>query len=227
MASPSKVEIAPSPGAVTERLQLDEASWVDVSRGWLAGADTLFDALLSSVNWQPSRIFRFEKWIDERRLGSSWSRGRPLPHPALAAIHKALQRSYSATFDGFGIIQYRNAGDGQAFHRDTDMRWLDDTVIAILTLGQQRPWLLRPRSVRNTPDAWEHGKGALYDLSPAGGDLIVMGGACQANWEHSVPYLNKLGVGIRISLQWRYARKVGRPFAGAGYSAPLTYNSPG
>lgn len=219
--------IRPSPDAVVERVQLDDTSWVDVSRGWLEGADELFDALLAGVAWQPSKIFRFEKWVEERRLGSFWARGRPLPHPDLAGVHKSLQKAYGATFDGFGIIQYRNAGDGQAFHRDTDMRYLDDTIIAVLTLGAQRPWLLRPRTARHSMDAMEYGKGATHDLAPAGGDLIVMGGACQQNWEHSVPYLNKLGVGVRISLQWRWARKTGKPFTGAGYRAALTYDTPG
>ena len=209
---------------VVERVQLDEHSWVDVARGWLEGADELFDALLNGVAWQPSKVFRYEKYVDERRLGSFWSRGRPLPHPALAPIHKAIQRDYNATFNGFGMIQYRNAGDGQAFHRDTDMRWLDDTIIAVLTLGAKRPWLLRPRTARLTTGALESGKGATHDLAPGNGDLIVMGGACQRDWEHSVPYLNKLGVGVRISLQWRYARKVGAPFMGPGWNAPVHYS---
>ena len=213
--------IGPSPEATVERVQLDDASWVDVSRGWLSGADELFDALLREVDWKSSQLFRYEKWIEERRLGSFWARGRPLPHPALAPVHKALERTYGATFNGFGMIQYRDASDGQAFHRDTDMRWLDDTVIAIVSLGARRPWLLRPRSARHT---LEPGKGATHDLSPGSGDLIVMGGACQRGWEHSVPYLNTLGVGVRISLQWRFARKVGRPFEGAGFRAPLTYD---
>ncbi len=215
------VLIAPAVDAAVERVQLDDTSWVDVSRGWLEGADELFEALLRDVNWQSSQLFRYEKWIEERRLGSFWSRGRPLPHPALAGVHKTLQRSYDATFNGFGMIQYRDASDGQAFHRDTDMRWLDDTIIAILTLGQKRPWLLRPRSARHT---LAEGRGATHDLSPGSGDLIVMGGACQQNWEHSVPYLNKMGVGVRISLQWRFARKVGRPFMGPGFNAPVTYS---
>lgn len=214
-----------STDAVVERIQLDDTSWVDVARNWITEPDELYEALLNGVDWRESKVYRYEKFVDERRLGSGWSLGRPLPHPSLAAIHKDLQRRYKATFPGFGMIQYRNAGDGQGFHRDTDMRWLDDTIIAILTLGAQRPWLLRPRAVRNSMSSVDGLKGATHDLAPGSGDLIVMGGACQANWEHSVPYLNKLGVGVRISLQWRYARKVGKPFMGPGYSAPVTYSS--
>jgi hypothetical protein len=50
-----------------------------------------------------------------------------------------------------------------------------------------------------------------------------MGGRTQAEWEHSVPYLGGQMVTPRISIQWRFARRTGRPFIGAGYSAPLTY----
>jgi alkylated DNA repair dioxygenase AlkB len=214
-------EIRIDPGAKVERLQLDEGSWVDVSRGWLAGADALFEHLLAGVAWQTSRLFRYDHWVEERRLGAMWRRGSPLPHAALAQVHKTLERTYGAQFNGFGLMQYRNGQDGQAFHRDTDMRWLDETVIGILTLGARRPWLLRPRTSRY--DLTES-KGATHDLQPGPGDLIVMGGRCQADWEHSVAYLGGRPVGVRISLQWRYAKRQGRPFMGASYSAPLTYN---
>ena len=67
--------------------------------------------------------------------------------------------------------------------------------------------------------------GELREISPATGDLLVMGGACQAGWEHSVPYLGAQStVGPRISIQWRFARRTGRPFQGAGYRAPLFYS---
>jgi alkylated DNA repair dioxygenase AlkB len=207
-----------------ERVQLDEISWVDVARGWLQGADELHAELLESVAWQTSRLFRYDHYIEEKRLGSFWSRGRPLPHAGLGDATRALQARYKVMFEGFGLLQYRDGGDGQAFHRDTDMRWLDDTVVAILTLGARRPWLLRPKSARHT---LADGRGATHDLSPGSGDLIVMGGACQAAWEHSVPYLGSRPTGIRISVQWRHARKVGRPFQGAGYRAPLTYSNRG
>ena len=74
--------------------------------------------------------------------------GHATASSGLGHLHRSLQRRYHVQFSGFTLMQYRDGGDGQAFHRDTDMRWLDDTVIAVLTLGARRPWLLRPRSER-------------------------------------------------------------------------------
>jgi alkylated DNA repair dioxygenase AlkB len=215
-------EVCVDPDAVTGRLHLDDTSWVDVVRGWLLGADTLKSLLLENVPWESSRLFRYDHWVEERRLVAVWRPGTPLPHPALAPLHRALERRYDVRFPGFSLVQYRDGRDGQAFHRDTDMRWLDDTVIAVLTLGARRPWLLRPRSHR-----YDHSesRGATHDLAPGAGDLLVMGGRCQADWEHSVPYRPRERVGSRVAIQWRYAARRGRPFAGSSYRAPLTYNS--
>lgn len=203
-----------------ERIQLDATSWVDVARGWLPDADDVFDRLLHGVSWRTSRLFRYDHWVEERRLGSFWKPGQPLPDPVLADVTHELQRRYSARFDGFSLLQYRDGRDGQAFHRDTDLRWLDDTVIAVLSLGARRPWLLRPWAAK-----YDHSpaRGTTHDLRPGAGDLIVMGGRAQADWQHSVPYLARQLVGPRISLQWRWTSRRGRPFRGASYRAPLTY----
>jgi alkylated DNA repair dioxygenase AlkB len=212
-------------GAI-ERLDLGNGSWVDVGRKWMPDADELFDNLLHGVPWATSRLFRYDHFVEERRLGALWQRGAPIPHPALAAATRTLQHRYNVQFNSFGMIQYRDGRDGQAFHRDTDMRWLDDTVVAILSLGARRPWLLRPRASRNDHSDWRGGpgsKGATHDLAPGSGDLIVMGGRTQAEWEHSVPYLGGRAVAPRISIQWRHARRTGRPFMGAAYRTPLTY----
>jgi alkylated DNA repair dioxygenase AlkB len=219
------VAIAPVAEPTVERLQLDETSWVDVYRGWLQGADDLYEALRTGVAWQTSRLFRYDHWVEERRLGSMWTYGRPLPHPALAEVHKTIQRRYKVEFRSFSMLQYRDGRDGQAFHRDTDMKWLDETLIPILTLGATRPWYVRPWSakfkagIEDTP-----GKGAVHDLRPGHGDLIVMGGRCQADWQHSVPYLTRSKVDTRISLQWRWTSRRGKPFMGGSYGAPLTYS---
>ena len=133
-----------------------------------------------------------------------------------------LQHRYRVEFGGFAMLQYRDGTDGQAFHRDTDMRYLEDTIIAVLSLGATRPWCLRPRSARHTARAGQgrHPRPAAGLRRPARD-----GGRCQADWEHSVPYLGPPGrrSGPRVSIQWRFARKQGRPFQGAGYGAPLHY----
>jgi alkylated DNA repair dioxygenase AlkB len=206
--------------ARVERIDLDGGAWVDVVRGWLPESDALTRRLMAEVPWQTSRLFRYDHLVEERRLGAGWRRGMPLPDPALAEATRLLQHAYHVQFDGFAMLLYRDGRDGQGFHRDTDMRWLDDTLVAILTLGARRPWLLRPRTSRHDHSP---GKGATHDLAPSSGDLIVMGGRAQADWEHSVPYLGARPVGPRLSIQWRSARKVGQPFMGAGYRAPLTY----
>ena len=203
-----------------ERVELGDGAWVDVAREWLHGADELFVHLRDNVEWAMNRLFRYDHFVEERRLGAFWSRGAPLPHPALAEATRTLQHRYRVQFVSFGMIQYRDGRDGQAFHRDTDMRWLDDTIIAILSLGARRPWLLRPRTSRHDQSP---GKGATHDLAPGPGDLLVMGGRTQAGWEHSVPYLGAQPMPPRISIQWRHARRTGRPFVGARYDAPLTY----
>lgn len=208
------------PGATFERLWLDDTSWVDVARGWLREPAELFRALRDGVAWKQGRLWRYERWVDEPRLGSSWRPGRPVPHPDIVEAHRAVRARYGKPFEGVALAWYRDGRDGVAFHRDRELRYLDDTVIAVLSLGVRRPWQLRPRRNR-----FDHGpvKGATHELAPGPGDLLVMGGRCQADWEHSVPQLRQ-PVGARISLQWRWTSKTGRPVQGPSYRAPRHFS---
>ena len=58
----------------------------------------------------------------------------------------------------------------------------------------------------NSTDSYE---GAV-DLSPASGDLLVMGGRTQQDWLHAVPKTEQR-VRDRVSVQWRWTSKRGRP----------------
>ncbi len=95
------------------------------------------------------------------------------------------------------------------------MRWLDDTVVAILTLGAQRPFLVQRRSTRDASTA--------RDLSPASGDLMVFGGRFQSDWLHGVPK-TRHAVRGRISAQWRYTTKRGRRDTQPGYYEPREFS---
>ncbi len=211
-------------GSEPVRLQLDGTSWVDVHRGWLDAdvAGELYDALTTTLRWSQSRLFRYERYVDEPRLGATWRPDSPPPHPALPEIHRRVRVECGRELLGPGIAWYQHGHHGQAFHRDRDMRWCEETLIAVLTLGATRPWLLRPRSSRHDHDE-THFKGATHDLAPAAGDLLVMGGRCQVDWEHSVPQIHR-PVGGRVSLQWRWTSKRGRPEVGASYRAPRHFS---
>jgi len=187
---------AVDPTVPFERLWLDDASWVDVARGWLHGADTLLDALIETVDWEQHRRWMYERMVDDPRLSRWVSTEEPLPHPALAPVRSALEARYDVPLGGIGLNYYRDGRDSVAPHRDRELRHLDETLIAIVTLGAQRPFLLRPR-----------GGGKSRDISPASGDLLVMGGRTQVNWEHGVPKVKRAGP--RISVTWRWSSEKG------------------
>ena len=187
---------AVDPATPFERMWLDDQSWVDVARGWLHGADTLLDALIESVDWQQHRRWMYERMVDDPRLSRWIAADEPLPHPALAPVRSALEARYDVPLGGLGLNYYRDGRDSVAPHRDRELRHLDDTLIAIVTLGARRPFLIRPK-----------GGGKSRDISPASGDLLVMGGRTQVNWEHSVPKVKRAGP--RISVTWRWSSQKG------------------
>jgi len=80
----------PPAGPEVERLALSEGSWVDVARGWLGDADEVFEVLLRDVEFSTSRLFRYDHWVEERRLGASWRPPQPLPHPAVGEAQGAI-----------------------------------------------------------------------------------------------------------------------------------------
>jgi len=183
-------------GAVTARTHLDGGSWIDVTRGWVAGADDLCQLLVDSTAWRQGRRTMYDRDVDDPRLSRWFRDGDPLPHPTLGAARRALEARYGRPFGNPGLNLYRDGHDSVAPHRDRELRRLDDTLVAILTLGARRPFLVRP-----------HGGGRSHDLAPASGDLLVMGGRCQLDWEHGVPKVARAGV--RISVSWRWTSRHG------------------
>ena len=201
-----------------ERIELDPSSWVDVVRGLVPRADEVHDELVATVPWQPSRVFRYERWIDEPRL-FCWQSGSGR-HPALAETQAWISRRYRSLFDGVAVTLYRDEHDGVGFHRDRELRWLEDTIIGVLSMGAQRPWLMRPLTGHKADSDDLTG---VIDLSPASGDLLVMGGRCQAAWLHAVPQ-TRGRVRSRVSAQWRWTSRRGRRDPNPSFYAPRHFS---
>jgi len=181
-------------GATFERVDLDDHSWVDVAREWLRGADTLLDALLTRVEWKQGKRWMYERMVDDPRLSRWFPAGVPAPHPVLDAARRALSARYGVPFGSVGLNYYRDGDDSVAWHSDKELRELDDTRIAILTLGARRAFLIRSKQ-----------GGKSRDIKPGPGDLLVMGGRAQMDWEHNAPKTRR-AIGPRVSCSWRWMR---------------------
>jgi alkylated DNA repair dioxygenase AlkB len=178
------------------RHELGRGAWVDLFPGWMTGADGLFDTLLKRVDWVEERRQMYERVVLVPRLLRFFEEHEELPDPALTVARAALNDHYEAElgepFRTAGMCLYRDGRDSVAWHGDTIGRGKStDTMVAIISLGSSRHFLLRPR-----------GGGATIKHQIGHGDLLVMGGSCQRTWEHAVPKTAR-PVGPRISIQFR------------------------
>ncbi|MDZ4827605.1 MAG: alpha-ketoglutarate-dependent dioxygenase AlkB [Actinomycetota bacterium] len=192
-----------------ERTALDDQSWVDVARGWMAGADSLLALFEATVEWKQGKRWMYERMVDDPRLSRWFPAGTTPPDPVLAAAKHALEQRYCVRLGSIGLNYYRDGSDSVAWHADKELRDVDDSLVAILTLGGPRPLLIRPK-----------GKGRSRDFGPGSGDLLVMGGRCQVDWEHSVPKVRRAGP--RMSCSWRWSRAVEKVRRAADRSAAKT-----
>jgi alkylated DNA repair dioxygenase AlkB len=192
--------------STVRRVQLDERTWVDLARGWLTGADALFADLLARAPWKTRTVPMYGRIVAEPRLAAWWGIGAadPVLPPVVADIAVALERRYAIGFDSIGAALYRDGRDSVAPHSDRIRHLLPDPMVAIVSLGGPRRFVMRRK--RNG-DAVVGRSGWHADL--ASGDLLVMSGTCQDGWEHGVP---KVAVAApRISLQLRPRAATGHP----------------
>jgi alkylated DNA repair dioxygenase AlkB len=190
-----QVEVRPD--VLFERIELGQGAWVDVARNWLGGADVVADRLIETVDWRHHRRRMYDRMVDEPRVSRWYRASEQLPDPALVSFRREVGRHYGIPFAAMGLNYYRDGSDSVAFHADRELKFLDETMVAILTFGATRPFLLRPAL-----------GGRSIDIAPASGDLLVMGGACQVRWEHGVPKVRR-GSGPRVSASVRWARQGG------------------
>jgi len=177
------------------RHQLDARSWVDHAPEWLAGHDIVFHELCERLAWRQRTVTMYERRLPEPRLTSWWRKGDgDPPTPLLTEMGAMLSERYGVTFDSIGSNLYRDGADSVAWHGDRHRHTMTDPIVAIVSVGTRRPFRLRPRQ-RSTDR-----RTRSFDLG--GGDLLVMGGSCQHNWEHTVP--KQRIAGPRISITYRH-----------------------
>ena len=192
---PSLLESVDEPAIVGDlvgrasRRFLGSGAWVDSVPGMVTGADVLFDRILGAAPWAEHDRPMYDRIVREPRLTT---RRWPDPPPLITELANLLTSHYGLDLGVVSANLYRDGNDSVAWHGDRIGRVRQETVVAILSLGAPRRFLLRPKA-----------GGPSVRYVPLAGELLVMGGTCQRTWEHTVPKC--ASAGPRISVMFREA----------------------
>lgn len=187
-------------------------AWLDIGVEVVSDPDRLFQQLATSVGWVEERMWRYEKWVTSPRVVGRVGEDCP---SEVRNLGRQIERHYGVNLTRPSAAFYRDGRDLCGFHRDTDLTYLDDTLVALLVLGERRPFVMRPTTAA--------GQAEDRVVRAGGGDLVVMGGSAQRRWMHGVPMAP--GSGGRISVQWRWSSRTGRPETGGSWRAPRRFRS--
>ncbi len=177
-------------------------------------ADRMMRLLRSEIPWGLHQIRIFGRWVNEPRQ-TAWFGDpeaiytysgvtmKPSPWtPALQAIRQKVERACGAAFNSVLLNLYRDGKDSMGWYADDEPELGANPVIASVSLGAERRFCLkhRTRPEERRSLVLEHGS------------LLVMRGALQHHWLHSVPKSARIA-DPRINLTFRQIlRTNGRPF---------------
>jgi alkylated DNA repair dioxygenase AlkB len=158
-----------------KHVSLPSDAWLDVAPGWLRGHVALFDLLLRQTAWRSESRVMYDRTVDVPRCYAVVDEARSV-HPVLEQMRAALDARYGTSFERLSLALYRDGRDSVAFHGDYVARRMHSALVATISIGAPRKFLLRPV-----------GGGRSTMLSLGWGDLLVMGGTCQRTHQHAIP----------------------------------------
>ena len=173
-----------------ERFDLGAGAWVDTCPSWLPGAEGWFDEVRTTLTWRSARRPMYDRMVDVPRLMASVDRNDTgQTAKRIDRLATRFEQYYGEAFPTVHANWYRNGEDSVAWHADR-VRRPGHSIVAILSLGERRPFLLRPA-----------GGGRSMRWLLGDGDLIVLGGTIQAAWHHAVPKVAAAGERISIMIR--------------------------
>ena len=110
---------------------------------------------------------------------------------SLLAVRSRLEAALGVEFNSVLANLYRDGRDYMGWHSDSEAGLGRAPVIASLSVGAPRRFLLKPKA-----------GGASHALVLPPGSLLVMAGETQRHWKHALPRTVK-PVGPRINLTFR------------------------
>lgn len=171
-------------------------------------ADQLYQQLSEQLPWRQDSIHLFGRWVKIPRLQvfqgdpgilyrySGLTLETDDWHPTIDRIRQQIETASGHQFNSVLVNLYRDGQDSMGWHSDDEPELGQNPVIASLTLGQPRRFLLRHKSKKPIPQ---------QELLLGHGSLLIMADQLQHHWQHSVPKTRRTMQG-RINLTFRLTR---------------------
>lgn len=188
------------------RIPLEDAE-IYLDCGFLdqSEADAMFGQLLEQTDWIQPTIRMGKREIHSPRLAAwhgdpdavytySGLRNAPLPWtPSLSVLRERLHQATGIEFNSVLLNLYRSGQDSMGWHRDNEPELGERPVIASLSLGASRRFVMK--HVKDPQKRWQTRLRA--------GSLLIMAGDAQRKWKHAVPKSAADASGQRINLTFR------------------------
>jgi len=170
-------------------------------------AGRYMDSLMQSIEWRNDEAVIFGRHIITRRkvawygdsdYGYKYSGivRQALPWtPELLELQRLTEELTGVHYNSCLLNLYHDGEEGMAWHRDDEKELAPGGAIASLSFGAERRFLFRHRESRQ-----------VVEVLLAPGSLLVMKGATQDRWLHSLPKMKRV-TRPRINLTFRSMMK--------------------
>ncbi len=167
-------------------------------------SDLFFSDLLQGTKWRQDKMKLYGKDIDLPRQTAWYGDNdkdytfsgitmNPEPWtPTLLDIKARVEEAAGTTFNSVLLNHYRSGSDSISWHTDAERELGKNPIIASVTFGDARRFMLR--QIGN--------KDIKTEVELSHGSLLVMAGETQHYWQHQVPK-TKANVEARINLTFR------------------------
>jgi alkylated DNA repair dioxygenase AlkB len=170
-------------------------------------ADQYFDLLMRNIQWQNDDLVFFGKRVTTKRKVAWYGDSEYLytysntTKRALAWTKelfelKQIAEKYAGTkFNSCLLNLYHNGNEGMGWHSDDEKPLGKNNTIASLSFGAERKFSFKHKRTKQ-----------IVSLVLKHGSLLIMKGATQSNWLHSLPKSEKI-MQPRINLTFRTMHK--------------------
>ncbi|RAU84133.1 alpha-ketoglutarate-dependent dioxygenase AlkB family protein [Pontibacter arcticus] len=169
-------------------------------------SDLYFAELSQSINWKQESIKLFGRdlpmprltaWYGDKSYTYSGLKNEPQPWaPVLLQLKSKIEKITGQHYNSVLLNRYRSGQDSMGWHSDNEQELGLQPGIASISFGAERRFSFRHRINKDLKP---------LSINLTNGSLLLMQGATQRNWLHSLPKTTK-PISERINLTFRYIK---------------------